>query len=78
MKIATPLNELAAQDIKVDKAYLASCTNSSAFDIAAAEKVFKDAAEENQGKILRIVEDVNFNVATASMLENLAAEEAGN
>ena len=39
VKVATPLAELEAQDIKVDKAYLVSCTNSRASDIAAAAKV---------------------------------------
>ena len=77
MKIAAPLDELSVQDIKIDKAYLVSCTNSSASDVAAAAKVFKDVAKENQGKILRIAAGVNFNIATASMLEQLAAEEAG-
>ncbi|MCJ1483937.1 mitochondrial Homoaconitase [Schaereria dolodes] len=77
VKIAAPLDELSVQDIKIDKAYLVSCTNSSASDVAAAAKVFKDVAKENQGKILRIAAGVNFNIATASMLEQLAAEEAG-
>ena len=39
VKVATPLAELEALDIKVDKAYLVSCTNSRASDIAAAAKV---------------------------------------
>ena len=38
VKISTPLDKLAAENIKVDKAYLVSCTNSRASDLAAAAK----------------------------------------
>ncbi|MCJ1390757.1 mitochondrial Homoaconitase [Xylographa bjoerkii] len=77
VKVATPLKELASQDIKVNKAYLVSCTNSRASDLAAAAKVFKDAAEKNDGKIPRIADGVQFYIAAASLPEQLAAEEAG-
>jgi homoaconitate hydratase len=77
VKVATPLNELATQSIKVDKAYLVSCTNSRASDLAAAAKVFKDAAKSNGGIIPKIANGVNFYIAAASMPEQLAAEEAG-
>ncbi|KAL2816395.1 homoaconitase LysF [Aspergillus cavernicola] len=77
VKVATPLKELEAQDIKVNKAYLVSCTNSRASDIAAAAKVFKDAAENNGGKIPKIAEGVNFYIAAASIPEQLAAEGTG-
>lgn len=77
VKVATPLNDLAAQDIKVNKAYLVSCTNSRASDLAAAAKVFKDAAKKNGGKIPKIADGVNFYIAAASMPEQVAAEEAG-
>jgi homoaconitate hydratase len=53
VKVATPLNELEAQNIKVDRAYLVSYTNSRASDLAAAAKVFKDAAKANGEKIPR-------------------------
>ncbi|KAF5506105.1 Homoaconitase [Colletotrichum siamense] len=46
VKVATPLHELEAQDIKVDRAYLVSCTNSRASDIAAAARVFREASEK--------------------------------
>ncbi|KAI8241783.1 Homoaconitase [Colletotrichum sp. SAR 10_99] len=46
VKVATPLPDLEAQDIKVNKAYLVSCTNSRASDIAAAARVFREAAEK--------------------------------
>ncbi|KAK2766792.1 mitochondrial Homoaconitase [Arachnomyces sp. PD_36] len=77
VKIATPLQELEAQKIKVDKAYLVSCTNSRASDLAAAAKVFKEAAEKNGGKIPRIADGVKFYIAAASLPEQQAAEEAG-
>ena len=77
VKVATPLNELESQTIKVDKAYLVSCTNSRASDIAAAAKVFKDAAATNGGKIPSIAEGVKFYIAAASIPEQKAAEEAG-
>ena len=77
VKVATPLKELEAQEIKVNRAYLVSCTNSRASDLAAAAKVFKDAAKNNGGKIPRIADGVNFYIAAASMPEQIAAEEAG-
>ncbi|KAI9827999.1 MAG: mitochondrial Homoaconitase [Sarea resinae] len=77
VKVATPLNQLEAQDIKINKAYLVSCTNSRASDLAAAAKVFKDAAEENGGKIPKVARGVNFYIAAASLPEQQAAEEQG-
>ncbi|KKY24353.1 putative homoaconitase [Phaeomoniella chlamydospora] len=77
VKVATPLNELESQSIKINKAYLVSCTNSRASDIAAAAKVFKDAAEANGGKIPKIADGVKFYMAAASVPEQRIAEEAG-
>lgn len=77
VKVATPLAELQAQDITVNRAYLVSCTNSRRSDIAAAAKVFKDAAKLNDGKIPKIPEHVNFYIAAASLPEQQAAEEQG-
>ncbi|KAJ5612351.1 Homoaconitate hydratase [Penicillium lagena] len=77
VKVATPLNELEAADIKVDKAYLVSCTNSRASDIAAAARVFKEAAEKNGGQTPKIADGVKFYIAAASIPEQIAAEEAG-
>lgn len=75
VKVATPLKDLEAQNIKLDKAYLVSCTNSRASDIAAAAKVFKDAAKD--GKVPKIAPGVNFYIAAASIPEQQIAEEAG-
>lgn len=76
VKVATPLEELSAQKIKVDKAYLVSCTNSRASDLAAAAKVFKDAVEEKGGPV-SIANGVRFYIAAASLPEQQAAENAG-
>ncbi|KAJ5902803.1 hypothetical protein N7495_003331 [Penicillium taxi] len=77
VKVATPLSELEAADIKVNKAYLVSCTNSRASDIAAAARVFKEAAEKNGGHIPKIADGVQFYIAAASIPEQIAAEGAG-
>ena len=77
VKVATPLAELEAQDIAINKAYLVSCTNSRRSDIAAAARVFKEAAQANGGKIPKIPHGVNFYIAAASLPEQKAAEEQG-
>ncbi|KAF2146138.1 uncharacterized protein K452DRAFT_348757 [Aplosporella prunicola CBS 121167] len=77
VKVATPLPELESQNIKVNKAYLVSCTNSRSSDIAAAARVFKEAAEKNGGQVPKIPDHVNFYIAAASSLEETAAREAG-
>lgn len=76
VKVATPLSELSEQNIKVDKAYLVSCTNSRASDLAAAAKVFKDAVKEKGGPV-SVSEGVKFYIAAASLPEQQAAEDAG-
>ena len=77
VKVATPLSELEAQKIKINKAYLLSCTNSRASDIAAAAKVFTDAAEKNAGSVPKIAPGVSFYIAAASLPEQQIAEETG-
>ena len=77
VKVATPLKDLEAQKLKINKAYLISCTNSRASDLAAAARVFKEAAKETGGTIPKIAKGVDFYIAAASMPEQLAAEEAG-
>ncbi|KAI4121200.1 MAG: hypothetical protein LQ338_006499 [Usnochroma carphineum] len=77
VKVATPLHKLVAKNIQIDKAYLVSCTNSRASDLAAAAKVFKDAARENRGTIPKIADCVKFYIAAASAPEQEAAEATG-
>ncbi|CAK4034710.1 Homoaconitase, mitochondrial [Lecanosticta acicola] len=76
VKVATPLAELENKDIKVNKAYLVSCTNSRRSDLEAAARVFKSAADSN-GKIPKIADGVKFYIAAASLPEQQAAEEQG-
>ena len=77
VKVATPLLDLEAQSVKIDKAYLVSCTNSRASDLAAAAKVFRDAANDNNGQIPKVANGVNFYIAAASLPEQEIAEETG-
>lgn len=62
----------------MDKAYIVSCTNSRASDIAAAAKVFQDAAKANSSKIPKIAEGVKLYIAAASAREQKIAEGEGN
>ncbi|KAI5924564.1 aconitase a/isopropylmalate dehydratase [Camillea tinctor] len=75
VKIAAPLRNLEAQDIPIDKAYLVSCTNSRASDLAAAARVFREAAKD--GKPAKVDPRVKFYIAAASIAEQRIAEEAG-
>ncbi|KAI1825177.1 hypothetical protein F4861DRAFT_502675 [Xylaria intraflava] len=76
-KVAAPLHELALKNIKIDRAYIISCTNARASDLSAAAQVFRDAAQANPGKKLRIADGVKFYVSAASALEQQTAEAAG-
>lgn len=75
VKIATPIKKLEAQNIALNKAYLVSCTNSRASDIAAAARVFREAAKD--GKPAKVASTVKFYIAAASIAEQRIAEEAG-
>ncbi|RYP59762.1 hypothetical protein DL770_010145 [Monosporascus sp. CRB-9-2] len=75
VKVANPLKNLETQNIKIDKAYLVSCTNSRASDIAAAARVFREAAKD--GKPAKIASSVRLYIAAASLSEQQIAEEAG-
>ncbi|KAJ4388815.1 mitochondrial Homoaconitase [Gnomoniopsis smithogilvyi] len=77
VKVATPLKDLEAQEIKLHKAYLVSCTNSRSSDMAAAARVFREAAAENNGEIPKVADGVNFYIAAASIPEQELAEAAG-
>jgi homoaconitate hydratase len=78
VKVATPLQNLESQHIDINKAYLVSCTNSRASDLAAAAKVFRDAAiSTTNNTVPKIAPGVQFYIAAASLPEQEAAEEAG-
>ncbi|KAI9319094.1 hypothetical protein BX666DRAFT_1923031 [Dichotomocladium elegans] len=68
VKVATPLAELEAKDIRINKAYLVSCVNSRASDLRQAAEVLK-------GK--KVKEGVEFYVAAASSEVQKEAEETG-
>ncbi|WFD34872.1 homoaconitate hydratase [Malassezia cuniculi] len=68
VKVATPLAELEAQNIAINKAYLVSCVNSRASDIAAAAEVLR-------GK--RVAPGVEFYLAAASSIQQREAENSG-
>ncbi len=76
VKVAAPVDELEPQNIKINRAYLVSCTNSRASDIAAAAKVFKDAPKAD-GQTPRIAPNVDLYIAAASQMEQHTAEESG-
>lgn len=68
VKVATPLPQLTSQRIAINKAYLVSCTNSRASDIAAAAAVVKGHT---------IAPGVEFYVAAASSVVQQDAEASG-
>ena len=68
VKISTPLPELTAAKIHIHKAYLVSCTNSRASDIAAAAAVMRGRT---------VAPGVDFYVAAASSVVQRDAELAG-
>lgn len=68
VKIATPLKTLESTKIPIQKAYLVSCTNSRASDIAAAAQVLK-------GKT--VAPGVEFYISAASSVVQQEAEENG-
>ena len=68
VKISTPLPELEASKIAIQKAYLVSCTNSRVSDIAAAADVLKHR---------KIASGVEFYIAAASSVVQREAEELG-
>lgn len=81
VKVATPVAELEKQAIKINKAYLVSCTNSRASDIAAAADVFRKRSSNPSAPIpsdVPMVSDgVEFYIAPASTLEQAIAEKRG-
>lgn len=70
VKISQPVSNLA--DMKVDKAYLVSCTNSRLSDLEAAAKVFKD-----YGPNTKIAKGVKMYIAAASKTIQKQAEQNG-
>ncbi|KAL7953830.1 homoaconitase [Trichoderma compactum] len=69
--LATPLHEIAPRNIKIDRAFLVSCTNARASDLKAAAAVFRHAARS------KIADGVEFYISAASAPEQESAEAAG-
>ena len=68
VKISTPLPDLERHRIQIQKAYLVSCTNSRASDLAAAAAVVRGH---------RVAPGVEFYVAAASSVVQREAERSG-
>lgn len=68
VKVSTPLPQLSERNIKIDKAYLVSCTNSRVSDISAAASIVK-------GK--KIAPHVEFYIAAASSIVQKDSETLG-
>ncbi|CAH6722838.1 homoaconitase, mitochondrial [[Candida] jaroonii] len=68
VKISTSLYDLSNQDIKINKAYLVSCTNSRLSDIKAAAEILKGR---------KVAPGVEFYVAAASSNVQKDAEAIG-
>lgn len=68
VKIAAPLTKLMDPPIKINKAYLVSCTNSRASDIAAAANVMRGR---------KVAPGVEFYIAAASSRVQEDAESSG-
>ncbi|KAF8473290.1 hypothetical protein BDZ91DRAFT_714343 [Kalaharituber pfeilii] len=81
VKAATPVAQLEQQKIKIQKAYLVSCTNSRASDIAAAANVFRARSSSPAAPIPtdvpKVAEGVEFYIAPASTFEQAIAEKNG-
>lgn len=64
VKVSNTVQELSRQNIKVDKAYLVSCTNSRLSDLEAAASVVCPTGDAT--KINKVSPNVKFYVAAAS------------
>jgi homoaconitate hydratase len=68
VKVSTPLPELASAQVAINKAYLVSCTNARASDLAAAAAVLRGQ---------KLAPGVSLYVAAASSVVQLEAEASG-
>jgi homoaconitate hydratase len=75
VKVRRPLDEVAAEGVAIQKAYLLSCANGRAEDLAEAARTLRAIAAE--GRPAKVAAGVEFYVAPASTLVQAAAEAAG-
>ncbi|AMD20991.1 HEL290Wp [Eremothecium sinecaudum] len=64
VKISNTVEDLSRQNIRINKAYLLSCTNSRLSDLQAASRVLCPTGDLN--KVLKVAPGVEFYVAAAS------------
>lgn len=75
VKVSNTVQDLSAQNIKVDKAYLVSCTNSRLSDLESAASVVCPTGDVN--KINKVSPHVKFYVAAASSEVQKDAKASG-
>lgn len=75
VKISETVESLSKQNIKVDKAYLVSCTNSRLSDLEAAAHVVCPTGDINQVK--KVADGVEFYIAAASSEVEKDAKASG-
>ncbi|KAF3922644.1 hypothetical protein ABW21_db0201400 [Orbilia brochopaga] len=71
VKVATPLSELEKEDIRIQKAYLLSCTSGRITDFAGAANAIRSSGDK------KVHPEVEFYIAAASLPEQKIAEKAG-
>lgn len=75
VKISSTVEDLSNQNIKVDKAYLVSCTNSRLSDLEAAAHVVCPTGNINE--VHHVAEGVEFYIAAASSEVETEARASG-
>ncbi|CAH01729.1 homoaconitate hydratase LYS4 [Kluyveromyces lactis] len=75
VKISSTVDDLSKQDIKVNKAYLVSCTNSRLSDLESAANVVCPSGDINQ--VHKVAEGVEFYIAAASSEVEAEARATG-
>ncbi|SCW04055.1 LAFE_0H04918g1_1 [Lachancea fermentati] len=75
VKVSATVQELSAQDLKINKAYLVSCTNSRLSDLESAAKVVCPTGDLE--KINKVAPGVEFYIAAASSEVEKDAKASG-
>lgn len=75
VKISSTVNDLSKQDIKINKAYLVSCTNSRLSDLESAAQVVCPTGDINE--VNKVAEGVEFYIAAASSEVEADARKSG-
>lgn len=75
VKVSNTVNDLARDNVKINKAYLVSCTNARLSDLRAAANVVCPTGDIN--KLNKVSPDVEFYIAAASSEIEKNAKDAG-